>query len=140
MKTLILFLLFAGVSFAQVGEAQSVEQSVVIGVANATGYPELELYPENNQYILSYINEEYKIINDFSSLSFTATDEELNRLYLLIKQQFNNKEEKKLILGNDVIYLITSKNRVTVMATHNNGSTTWFYIYPNELDKLFGKA
>jgi hypothetical protein len=134
---LIIGLLFTLNTMAQIGEVETVRKGTLIGVANEQGFP--RLLKKDEQYILTYYNENLREIEDIKSITFTATEEELERLYQLFKEQYNRKDVRTVKVGENRLYLESEYDRLVVRVNHQDGTSSRLYIYPGELDPLFGK-
>lgn len=97
-----------------------------------------------NSYLWMYSNAKYTTITDIKSISFTATDEELNGLYELMKAQMSAEKgtEKSLVLGKSNITFKTIRalgvSSLTIYDLTGGGG--FFYLSSRQLDKLFGKT
>lgn len=140
MKNLFLIIgfLFALNANAQIGEIETVKEGTTIGVANKQGFP--RLLKKDEQYVLTYYNENLREIEDVKSITFRAGKEELERLYRFFKEQFSRDDVRTVTVGEARLYAESEFNRLEVRVQHRDGTSSRFNIYPGELDPLFGKS
>jgi hypothetical protein len=97
-----------------------------------------------NIYLWMYNNLDYPSITDVKSILFTASENDLQSLYELLKFQLTAEKgaEKTLKLGDATLNFRTTKNlgvssfRVIVI---ESGISSYFLLSSKQLDKLFGK-
>ena len=97
-----------------------------------------------NSYLWMYNNLKYTSISDVQSITFTATEEQVQRLYELLKSQLSAEKgsEKSLKLGDADVTFTTIKSlgvsslNISVL---QSGVSSYFLISSKQLDKLFGK-
>lgn len=124
---------------AQIGQIETVREGKVIGVANERGFP--KLVKKGEHYLLSYYNENLRELEAIDFLTFHATEEELEKLHRLFKEQFSRSDERTVTVGEDRIYVESQYGqRLVIRVSHQDGTSSRFYIYPEELDPLFGKS
>jgi hypothetical protein len=145
--TLLVLLCAIGTSNAQIQQFD-VEKPKVMGKVGGSGsspfYMSLEYFIEDsgsNRFILTYNDIEYKQITVLKSISFKATDEELNSLYNLLKARIEEKKdaETNLKIGEDMVLIVTKKTMgqgVIYLAVTGKGM---FVLYTKTLNKLFGR-
>ncbi|MGM0931949.1 MAG: hypothetical protein ACQEWD_00740 [Bacteroidota bacterium] len=126
-------------SNAQVGQAESVDEGEVIGIANkSVGLPKLEKIKveDQNLFILTFYNLEYIALKEIDNISFYASNEDINYLYNFLQDQLKNKESKTLLLGDNEIMAtkVSSSVRIDIL-----GKDSWFYLSRKQLERLFGK-
>ena len=147
MKNFLLLLLavpFVGLS--QIGQAKEQEKWDVIGVADKfVGVPKLSKLQGKDYYHLYYANLEYPNIDDYKSLFFEATPEELDYLYNEFMSQLVNKtkEMKNIKVGNATIYYKRNAASLRWDIEYDvlEGETSgWFYTSKKQLSRLFGKG
>ncbi len=96
-----------------------------------------------NSYLWMYNNLKYTTITDIKSISFTASDEELEGLYNLLKTQMGAEKgaEKRLELGKHTLNFTTTKNLgVPSLVIYDlSAGGGYFLLSSKQLDKLFGK-
>lgn len=140
MRILFFMLLFPVFCWAQVGQSEPVESSVVIGVADrGVGLPKLEKVESDNLYILTFINLEYPRMKQVESMAFYASNDELDYFYNFLKDQAKNKETQSLVLGDAKIFAHKVMGSVKVSVHHNDGWDSWFYLSKRQIDRLFNR-
>jgi hypothetical protein len=96
-----------------------------------------------NYYLWMYRNLKYSSITDIKSITFTASNEELEGLYNLLKTQMgaDKGSEKRLELGKSTLNFTTTKNLgvASLIVYDLTASGGYFYLSNKQLDKLFGK-
>lgn len=144
-----LLVLFCAVSTSNAQIQQfDVEKPKVMGKVGGVGsspfYMSLEYFIEDsgtNRFILTYNDIEYKQTTVLKSISFRATDEELNSFYNLLKARIEEKKdaETNLKIGEDSVLIITKKTLgqgVIYLAVTGKGM---FALYNKTLKQLFGR-
>ena len=96
-----------------------------------------------NSYLWMYNNLKYSTITDVRSISFTASNEDFDSLYELMKTQLSADKgtEKDLELGKSRITIKTIRNLgITSLTIYDlTGGGGYFYLTAKQVDKLFGK-
>jgi hypothetical protein len=96
-----------------------------------------------NHYLWMYRNLKYTTITDIKSITFTASDEELEGLYNILKTQIGADKgaEKRLELGKNTLDIVTTKNLgvASLVIYDLSPGGGYFYLTNKHLDKLFGK-
>lgn len=95
-----------------------------------------------NSYHWMYNNLAYTRITDIKSISFTASEEDFNALYEMMKTQMSAEKgtEKELMLGNSRISFKTIRTLgVSSLTIYDLSTGGYFYLTSKQLDKLFGK-
>lgn len=117
---------------------------VEIGKVGQTSLSVIKESPSDgiNNYLLMYINPLYAV--DINGIKFTATDNELNGLYDLMKTQMSAEKgtKKSLFLGTSGITLETKRAlgfSSLIIYDLTEGASGYFYLSSKQLDKLFGK-
>lgn len=97
----------------------------------------------SNSYLWMYRNAKYTTLTDIKSIDFTASDEDLEGLYNLLKTQMGAEKgsEKRLELGKHTLNFTTTKSLGTsyLVIYDLTGSVGYFNLTAKQLDKLFGK-
>lgn len=141
MKKLLLLFLFIGSNcFSQIGEVKDVQKIHHLGYNNnMTKFHSLSYTEEENGklYILNYRNMEYQHLDTFESISFYATDEELDYLFNFLKD-FNDKDGKTLEIGKSQIFVKKMGKGIQIVNLTNK-TKGWFFLLPKEIERLFGK-
>lgn len=133
-------MLFAGVSFAQVGESKPIDKVELIGIANrAVGLPKLESIKteDQNLFLLTFYNLEYPALREIETISFYGSNEDLNYVYNFLEGQLKSNESKTLVVGQNELMAtkVSSSVRVDIM-----GSDRWFYLSKKQLNNLFNRS
>lgn len=136
LAVLALFLSF-GVQ-AQVGQAETVEKTTLIGVGNKTiGYPVLKKVGSKDLYILTFMNYEYyPHLEEVESLAFFAEDEDLDYLYNTMLNQIGKTEATTFDLGDQKI-MVSKMGRAVRFDILN--SDQWFWVSKKQLKNLFNQ-
>ncbi len=96
-----------------------------------------------NSYLWMYNNLKYTTITDIRSISFTASNEDFEALYQLMKTQLSADKgtEKDLELGKSRITIKTIRNLgISSLTIYDlTGGGGYFYLTAKQVDKLFGK-
>lgn len=96
-----------------------------------------------NSYLWMYNNLKYSTITDIKSISFTASNEDFDGLYELLKTQLSADKgtEKDLELGKSRITIKTIRNLgISSLTIYDlTGGGGYFYLTAKQVDKLFGK-
>ncbi len=156
--TLLLFFLLPGfITNAQIGESTKIEEEIVVGRAfkdNGWQQPVTLAYTttyKGKRYRLYYQNEEYlgadrySSVIDVTSISFYATEEEVEYLYNFLLEGLHSDETRKLDVGEGYIVTeISSLSRkrtavITVFVHNENGETSYFRLSKKTLDRVFAK-
>jgi hypothetical protein len=143
-KLLLIALLFFGIKAnAQIEKIDNqAENKQVIGVNRTIGMITAELSKVEDIYYLMYRDNKFTHIVDYKTIQFKANDDELNSLYLLLKDSFNSVEQVKLAVGNSDL-LINKKKMMGVnylsIGVDTKGVFGLFIINEKQLAKLFNK-
>jgi hypothetical protein len=146
----IFILTFSIKSFAQIGKAKEVkDNSITIGEVKDFGTIVCSLkYVVNEKdttYFLMYRDVQYKTIVELKGFYFTATNDELNSLYSELIKAIDGEKNKSYELeigkGNLRYYKLKSFGVSSLMFfyTDKNGTKSEFFLYKNQIKKLFGK-
>ena len=148
MKCVLLFtVMLTSVAGRSQIEIKKKEPKVIMGTIKVVGSIQAQLYyrivEEDTLYTLLFRNQEYQQLVDYSSVTFSAEDNTLKKLYDILKSVFTeenkkNKEYKvKLKLGETEV--IISNFRImggtSVMFFTSDGYIT---LTEKQVDKLFG--
>ena len=139
-KILLLAVLFFGINLsAQISEVKNISWIKVGSVLEDK--LEYNIVDSKNYYSWMYRNSEYKTITDFQSIGFFATQDELDSLYNIIVDLYNqpSKTEKKLMLGKNEIMLSKSSDNVYVFQYKDGLQVGWTFYKKRQIDKLFNK-
>jgi hypothetical protein len=146
---LALFLLISSLANAQIKE---VEKSKFIEIGKVGGgmgpfissLAYLKGDEGTNRYLWLFNNLKYQTITDIKSIDFTATEEEINGLYSMLKKQLDAEKgsEKELELGKSIVKFTTVR-AVGVSSlsiwVYQGSVSSYFLVNSKQLDKLFGK-
>ena len=143
-KILILFIFFTvNFTYSQIGTATKVKESITLGVANKmVGLPKLVFVKSDDDkkyFNLSYYNLEYAAIKEIQTISFYATQEELDYLFNFFMSGFDSKDEQSIALGDDSIIITKVSSSIRVFVSHKNDIDGWFYLSKKQTERLFGK-
>jgi hypothetical protein len=97
---------------------------------------------DTNTYLWTYNNAKYKSIDVFNSISFTASENDFNLFYEMLKTQISSPKgtEKQILLGKNSILITTIKNLgVSSLTIYDSTQDGYFYLTSGQIDKLFGK-
>lgn len=144
MKNLFLLLFIIPlVSNAQIGEAEAVSEIVHVGYNNnMTKFHSLSYLIDNDGakvYNLHYRNMEYQSIDTYESITFKATDKELDYLFNFLKEGINDKVGKTLKIGSSEIFVKQKGKAVQIDNITVGTAKSYFWLLPKELERLFGK-
>lgn len=152
MKNFLLFLalLITVASSAQIREVEKSKYEVIGkvspgGMAFISSISVMRDTAVNgtNSYLWMYNNLKYTTITDIKSISFTASNEDFDSLYELLKTQLSAEKgtEKDLELGKSRITIKTIRNLgITSLTIYDlTGGGGYFYLTAKQVDKLFGK-
>ena len=151
MKKLIVGLIFL-ISISVNAQIKQVEKSLYVEIGKVGGIgafvSSLSVIKDTavggtNRYLWMYNNLKYQTITDINSISFTATDEDLDGLYQSLKTQVLAEKgtENTLELGQSRINFKTYRalGVSSLMIYDYSEVGAFFYITAKQLDKLFGK-
>ena len=149
MRTIILSLI-ALLSFtfsnAQIGEAKTLTSYETVGkLTNPYKYVELQKadFDGTTMYMLSYQNLEYQEITDIASISFEATNEELDYLYDELMKgtaMKKNDPEVSLNIGDGTLFISrAAAGQVRLMYKEDGVPFKWTWMSKGQLRKVFGK-
>ncbi len=133
---------------AQIGQKVESKKSVLVGKVAPLGAFKEELnYVETDNgllYTLSYNDMKFTATTNTKSISFYATNSEVETLYAEMKNQFEKElgNSYDLKLGEADIRVERSKYLgVPILTIYviKNGVQSFFYLTKKETDKLFGK-
>ncbi len=144
-------LLFIGIgilSNAQIGQKVETKKSVLVGkVAPLGSFKEELSYVETDNgplYTLAYNDMKFTATTNTKSISFYASNSEVETLYSDMKNQFEKEvgNSYDLKLGEADVRVERSKYLgVPILTIYviKNGVQSFFYLTKKETDKLFGK-
>ena len=157
-KLFLLFLLIGITANAQIGESTKIEEEIVVGRAfkdNGWQQPVTLAYTtttKGRRYRLYYQDEKYlgadrnSSLIDVRSISFYATEEELEYLYNFLLEGLDSNEKRKLDVGEGSIFTeisALSRKRTAVMVVNvlndSEGMTSYFRLSKKTLDRVFAK-
>ena len=146
MKKQLLLLLIAPVlGFGQIGKIndnQLPETTLIGEVTNPVGFIaslKKSVIDGDNFYMLSFRNFEYQYLVDAEVLSFNATNDEIEYLFLELKKGFKSKSPVTLDIGKSKIMFkqyISNKNLIITVSGDANG---FFSLTGKQLHTLFNK-
>jgi hypothetical protein len=151
MKTTLLAILTFIVSTtnAQIKEVQTIKYEKIgrVPANNLAFITSIEFAKDTttqgtNTYLWSYKNLKYKQLTDIQSISFTASEQEFNSLYDILKNQISAEKgtEKTMMLGKKSINIVTEKMMgITSLTIYDISSGGYFYLTSKQIDQLFGK-
>jgi hypothetical protein len=133
---------------AQIGQKVETKKSVLVGkVAPLGAFKEELSYVETDNgllYTLAYNDMKFTAITNTKSISFYASNSEVETLYVDMKNQFEKEvgNSYDLKLGEADVRVERSKYLgVPILTIYviKNGVQSFFYLTKKETDKLFGK-
>jgi hypothetical protein len=133
---------------AQIGQKVETKKSVLVGkVAPLGSFKEELSYVETDNgplYTLAYNDMKFTAITNTKSISFYASNSEVETLYGDMKNQFEKEvgNSYDLKLGEADVRVERSKYLgVPILTIYviKNGVQSFFYLTKKETDKLFGK-
>ncbi len=146
MKKLLLLLLIAPVlGYGQIGKIndnQLPETTLIGEVTNPLGFIaslKKSVIDGDNFYMLSFRNFEYQYLVDAEVLSFNATNDEIEYLFLELKKGFKSKSYVTLDIGKSKIMFkqyVSNKNLIITVSGDANG---FFSLTGKQLHTLFNK-
>jgi hypothetical protein len=150
MKNLItITLLFlSSFAFGQIGQKVESKKSNLVGKVAPIGVFKEELSfieTENgNLYTLSYNDMKYTTIINTKAISFYATPNDIETLYIDMKAQFEKEvgNSYDIKLGDADLRVERSKYlgfAILTIYVINHNVQSFFYLTKKETDKLFGK-
>jgi hypothetical protein len=144
MKKLILsaVLAFSLNVSAQIEEVKK-EKSNTVGIVGTQENfcASLKFLPKEdlrNFYFITYKNQYFKTLSDYQTLSFYATESDLNNLYSIVEDLVvngENKASKDLKIGKTDLILMKSKENVYFFIDKYN----YFTLSLTQLKQLFNK-
>jgi helix-turn-helix protein len=142
-KYTIIIALTLGVMFNAFSQIQEVEREKFELVSEVKAgwltVAKLSKSSDNN-YLLTYADKQYVYTTSYKSLLFNANDEELNQLYNILANLFDNPEEKQFKLGNEEIAVKVNKNMgVKCLYIFDLNNNSYFYLTKKQLSKVFSK-
>lgn len=141
MKSILVIVItfFTVSSYCQIGNSKELQKYYEVG-GYGSNKLEYSIKDGIKNYILIYKNQEFAQISDMKSISFTATDEELEYLYQELKSMQSLESEKFLEIGNEsIVVKPMSMKWINVYVNQASGLNGFFSLSPKQLDKLFGK-
>ena len=145
MKNIIytLALLFSFSAFAQIGEAKDTPEVIMVGkVTNPYKWVTLQytMSGEDKLYLLSFRNQEYTELEDIGSISFTATDDELDYLYKTFHSMLKARGESKTIeIGDGKMVLNGIYNSFELYVYKDGTPTKHTWLNKGQINKLFAR-
>lgn len=147
MKKLILFLLIASCvfTFGQIGKTndnQLPETTLIGEVTNPVGFVaslKKSVIDEDNFYMLSFKNYEYQYLVDAEVLSFNATNDEIEYLFLELKKGFKSKSLVTLDVGKSKLMFKQYINKKNLIITVSGDASGFFSLSGKQLHTLFNK-
>ncbi len=122
--------------------SNSTKSTISIQADKNVGYPRLDFYKKedgNNLYYLTYINLEYAKIRDTKTISFYASQDDLEYLFNFLMDGFKTKETRSITLGEDEITIKKKSLSIIVSVYHSNSTNGFFYLSKRQTERLFGK-
>ena len=146
-KALTLALLFITSSaFAQIEVQKEKPKDRLIGeVQLPNGRVAMKVLAEKiggKDYVyLGYQNQEYKSITDIKSAMFSATDEDLDGLFGILKEVIKTDKDKEIKLGTNYLLNASKFSDSSIFMYFYKGSIKhgYFTLSPAGLHRLFGK-
>jgi hypothetical protein len=144
---LIVLLFAVNTTRAQIQQLNTVKPLVVGKVGGSGWVPfesSLEYLPDStgsNTYILTYRDITYKQLVVLKTVTFKATEQELNSFYDLLKVRIDEKKdaETSLKLGDDTVLIVTAKTMGMGSIYLSVTGKGMFALYTKTLNKLFGR-
>ena len=106
---------------------------VFIGIASLS---KLKVIDGKQYYYMSWQNQEYSTIDDRVSVTFYASEQELDGLFDIFKSVFKNNSDKEVNVGDENFYLKRFSKKTLYIRTKDG----WFTVNPAALHALFGKG
>jgi hypothetical protein len=142
LSVFLSFLFFSNVS-AQIGKSENVIDQTHIGYNNnITKFHSLSYHVDdqgNKLYLLHFRNMEYQNIDVYCSISFNATDGELEYFYKTLKDGLIDKIGQTIDVGKHKIYIVKFGMSVQISDISPNTAKNYFWLTSKEIDRLFGK-
>ena len=146
MKKLLFLLLIAPVfGFGQIGKIndnQLPETTLIGEVTNPIGFIaslKKSVIDGDNFYMLSFRNFEYQYLVDAEVLSFNATDDEIEYLFLELKKGFKSKSLITLDVGKSKLMFKQYINKKNLIITVSGDASGFFSLSGKQLHTLFNK-
>ena len=142
------FLFLSILGSAQIGQKVETKKAVLVGkVAPLGAFKEELSYVETDNgllYTLAYNDMKFTAITNTKSISFYASNSEVETLYVDMRNQFEKEvgNSYDLKLGEADVRVERSKYLgVPILTIYviKNGVQSFFYLTKKETDKLFGK-
>lgn len=139
MKTLLLF--FAGILIcnAQISAGEELAELKTLSNGNRLG---LEItYTESdagNVYVMTYRNRKYFDLVDWGHISFTATPDELQSLYLEWDALYDSQKEKAYVLNDARITAFPKGEEIYFYVDRPAEAESFFIMKRRHLSKAFG--
>lgn len=106
--------------------------------AQLVKYSKIEDELGKKMYTLLFRNAKYKKVIDLKSVSFYATDNDLDLLFDEFALALKNQEKRSIKLGNETLYYEPFVKINLIISAQNAGG--FFYITDIDLHNLFGKT
>ena len=145
MKKLLLLLLLPVLGFGQIGKIndnQLPETTLIGEVTNPIGFIaslKKSVIDGDNFYMLSFRNFEYQYLVDAEVLSFNATDDEIEYLFLELKKGFKSKSLITLDVGKSKLMFKQYINKKNLIITVSGDASGFFSLSGKQLHTLFNK-
>ena len=146
MKKLLLLFLISFSSYSQVSVGEKEAEDIIVGSVKLypKGSAELKIIDEidgKNLYYLGYQNQDYSQIISIESVVFTATKEDIDGLFDILKMVLKNGEKKTVNLGENFVVKASKIGKDDIFfwimeGSRKNGN---FSISTQGLYSLFGK-
>lgn len=142
-----LFLLISTGVHSQVGQSQtkSEMESALgrkeIGSATVSGYHIADFFKDEElgTYTIRYHNAEYRTITDYQSLSFKASEDDIDYLFNEILKAYKTDEPMTIRLGEQEVMFKRFMKKSMSVSPMGQGAVGFFYIDAQRLHNLFGK-
>lgn len=145
MKKLLLILLLPVFGFGQIGKIndnQLPETTLIGEVTNPIGFIaslKKSVIDGDNFYMLSFRNFEYQYLVDAEVLSFNATDDEIEYLFLELKKGFKSKSLITLDVGKSKLMFKQYINKKNLIIKVSGDASGFFSLSGKQLHTLFNK-
>lgn len=147
-----LLLVLPTFSYSQIGKFSSYDKPIQLGkveryLGNTYALYTLsyiELDSITRAYVITFTDENTLYNNDkaadIRTLSFKATEEELNYFYSFLQKGFTQTQIRSLEVGQDLVKtVITGSKFLHIVIKFHNGDSASFRVSKKQLPKLFGR-
>lgn len=138
MKTLLLLLVCVSLSAQITTTGTDLSKPEIISTTDILQY-ELAKY-EDNYYVLSFRNGDYRSFIDTRTIGFKATEEEVDSLYKDLENTIGTDLDKTYQLNNHRLVVTPKKKGLYVFVYSDSETDSMFFISKKDLSKLFGKG